>query len=156
MFQTNSTAPMMTKEITFNSDEYTESLKLRSDILRVPLGKKLSAADTFGEENQLHFGCFSGDHLKGCIVAKPTENKLQVKMRQMAVATPFQGKGVGKRLILDFEAFLTASGVEEVVLSARETARIFYEKLGYDAVGEPYLEQGIEHIKMQKNIKNGK
>jgi len=143
---------MITKEIKYNTVEYTESLGLRSDILRVPLGKELSNSDTLGEESQLHFGCFMGDQLKGCIVAKPTESETQVKLRQMAVATSFQGQGAGKRLVLDFELFLKKKGVKKIELSARGTAVSFYEKLGYEVVGEFYLEQGIEHIKMKKFI----
>lgn len=143
---------MITKEIKYNTVEYWESLTLRSEILRVPLGKELSALDTIGEESQIHFGCFSDDQLKGCIVAKSTENEARVKLRQMAVIKPFQGKGVGKRLVLDFEVLLKENGVKEIELSARETAILFYEKLAYEVVGNLYLEQGIEHIKMQKII----
>ena len=143
---------MITKEIKFNTVEYMESLRLRSDVLRAPLGKELTDSDTFGEESQLHFGCFSKHQLKACVVAKPTENDTQVKLRQMAVATSFQGKGAGKKLILDFEVFLKENGVKTIELSARETAILFYEKLGYEVDGDVYLEQGIKHIKMQKNI----
>ena len=87
---------MITKEIKYNAVEYAESLRLRSDVLRAPLGKELSSSDTLGEERQLHFGCFRDDELKGCIVAKPTGSKIKVKLRQMAVAESFQGKGAGK------------------------------------------------------------
>lgn len=143
---------MITKEIRYNTVEYTESLRLRSDVLRVPLGKELSDADTLGEERQLHFGCFQEDQLKGCIVAKPTGIEGEVKLRQMAVATSFQGKGAGKKIMLDFEVFLKCNGVKKIELSARETAIIFYEKLGYKVVGKTYFEQGIEHIKMRKIV----
>jgi hypothetical protein len=61
---------MITKEIKYNTAEYTESLRLRSGV-----------SDTFGEESQLHFGCFRDDQLKGCIVAKPTESKAPFKLR---------------------------------------------------------------------------
>ena len=143
---------MMTQEIKYNTVEYTESLALRSDVLRVPLGKELSASDTLDEENQLHFGCFSDHQLKGCVVVKVIENKARVKLRQMAVAKSFQGKGVGKKLVLDVEVLLKEIGVKIIELSARETAILFYEKLGYEVAGNSYIEQGIEHIKMQKNI----
>ena len=143
---------MITKEIKYNTVEYEDSLDLRSKVLRLPLGKKLSASDTFGEECQLHFGCFNDHRLKGCVVAKSTENEARVKLRQMAVTQSFQGKGAGKRLLLDFEIFLKEAGVKEIELSARDTAILFYEKLGYEIVGSPYMQQDIKHIKMQKSI----
>tara|TARA_R110001583_G_scaffold41891_1_gene133117 strand:- start:11902 stop:12333 length:432 start_codon:yes stop_codon:yes gene_type:complete len=143
---------MNTKEIKYNTVEYAASLKLRSDILRVPLGKELSTLDTLGEETQLHFGCFNNHDLIGCVVIKAAANGTRVKLRQMAVEVTSQGKGVGKGLILDIEVFLKEKGYKIIELSARKTAKIFYEKLAYEAMGEFYLEQGIEHVKMQKNI----
>ena len=47
---------------------------------------------------------------------------------------------------------IAQQGIKELELSARKTATGFYEKLGYHCVGEYYLEQGIDHIKMQKVI----
>ena len=143
---------MITKEITFNTPEYRNSLSLRSKILRLPLGKELSAADTQGEDNQIHFGCWSGDQLIACVLAKPTEDQSRVKLRQMAVAQSYQGQGVGTKLILNFEKLLQTRGIRSIELSARRTAILFYQKLAYTELGSAYLEQGIEHIKMQKDI----
>jgi len=143
---------MLIKEIKYNSLEYMTSLRLRSEILRAPLGKQLSSTDTSGEESQLHYGCFKGKQLTACVVAMPTENVTGVKLRQMAIAASFQGQGVGKNLLLEVELFLRKKGFNKIKLSARRTALFFYEKLGYEVVGEFYLEQGIEHIEMQKTI----
>jgi predicted GNAT family N-acyltransferase len=143
---------MLIRQVTYNSPEYLESLSLRTEILRLPLGKKLSPEDTAGEESQLHFGCFIGQHLISCAVVKPLNNVARAKLRQMAVERHSQGKGIGKKLIMSIEATLSQQGIKELELSARKTATGFYEKLGYHCVGEYYLEQGIDHIKMQKVI----
>jgi predicted GNAT family N-acyltransferase len=143
---------MITREIKHNTDDYVASLRLRSDILRAPLGKELVNSDTDGEEHQLHFGCFTAGQLKGCIVAKPLNGGTKVKLRQMAVAGDCQGQGIGKRLIVDFERFLKNKGIKRTELSARQTAILFYKKLGYETIGGSYLEQGIEHTKMQKTL----
>ncbi len=143
---------MNTKQIKYNSPEYSSSLKIRSDVLRVPLGKVLTPLDTADEERQLHFGYFKDFHLIACVIIKPDEKGINAQLRQMAVDTNFQGQGIGKRILMDVEVYLKLAGYKSVQLSARKTAQVFYEKRRYYAVGEIYFEQGIEHIKMQKLI----
>jgi predicted GNAT family N-acyltransferase len=143
---------VLIKQIDYGSPEYFETLKLRTSILRIPLGKTLSTEDTDGEEKQLHFGCFSEQDLIACAVIKLFNKDSCAKLRQMAVADKAQGKGIGKKLIAEIENILQEQGFKQLELSARKTAQGFYEKLGYQANGDYYLEQGIKHIKMQKNI----
>jgi predicted GNAT family N-acyltransferase len=40
----------------------------------------------------------------------------------------------------------------EVVLSAQHHAIAFYEKLSFECEGEAYLEVGIWHVKMRKQL----
>ncbi len=143
---------MVTKEIKYNSAEYANELELRAEILRKPLGRKLVDTDTYGEENQLHFGVFNEDQLVACIVVKPIVDGVRAKFRQMAVAASAQGQGVGRKLMRDTETLLKQRGYKHIEMSARKTAIGFYEKLGYKSVGGIYLELGIEHIAMQKII----
>ena len=139
------------REITFNSDDYRKTLELRTKILRAPLGKQLSKADLDGEEDQLHFGMFDADALIACVVIKPVENGTG-KLRQMAVDESVQGKGIGKLIINKTEIVLREKEFDKITMAARETAIGFYQRLGYKVVGEPFLEQGIEHIKMIKSL----
>lgn len=143
---------MLIKQIHYNSPEYQQTIKLRTVILRTPLGKTLSTEDTDGEDKQLHFGCYSERNLLACAVIKPVTEKTHAKLRQMAVADDVQGNGIGKKLLTEIEIILREQGYKELELSARKTAQGFYEKLGYRTSGNFYLEQGIDHIKMQKAI----
>ncbi len=138
------------REITFNSDDYLQTLELRAKILREPLGKKLSEIDLEGEEHQLHFAVFDAEVLAACVVIKPVGNGTG-KLRQMAVDQSAQGKGVGKFIIEKTEAILIEKGFLRIEMAARETAVGFYQTLGYEVVDEPFLEQGIEHLKMVKH-----
>jgi predicted GNAT family N-acyltransferase len=143
---------MLFKEIKYNSKEYFNTLDLRSAILRAPLGKELSSEDTLDEENQIHFACFDHHRLAACVVAKPIKNDTCVKLRQMAVDSSYQGKGIGRHILIGAEEALKKKGFKQIELSARKVAQGFYEKLAYEVVGSYYLEQGIEHIKMHKNF----
>ena len=52
-----------------------------------------------------------------------------------------QGGKIGKR-----------NGLSKVWCNAQVTAVPFYERLGYQAVGETFFEAGIEHVKMERQI----
>lgn len=149
---TNSLTTMLFKEITFNSDHYRKTLELRTKILRAPLGKQLSTADLQGETDQLHFGMFDDEMLVACVVIKPIKEGATGKLRQMAVDASVQGKGIGKLIISQTETNLLEKGFLNIEMAARATAIGFYQNLGYSSVGDPFLEQGIEHIEMVKTL----
>ena len=136
--------------IEYSTPLYKSALELRNEILRKPLGRSLDLVDLDGESEQQHFGILSHENtLIACVSAKEISSKHQ-KLRQMAVAEKFQGQGVGAELVSRVERELIAQGVQEISLHARESAIKFYEKLGYNCIGELFDEVGISHIKMHK------
>ena len=50
------------------------------------------------------------------------------------------------------EEYCKDKGNSMMVLNARKTAVGFYEKLGYDTLGEEFLEINIPHYKMHKHL----
>lgn len=73
-----------------------------------------------------------------------------LKVQRVAVLAAVRGRGVGAdimRHIMD-EA-VDAASVETVLLSAQEGAFAFYERLGFTAEGDVYLDAGIPHRDMR-------
>lgn len=139
------------RELAFGSADYRAALALREEVLRRPLGRDLTSVDTEGESAHLHFGAFAEQQLLGCVLLKPLELE-QVKLRQMAVAPAAHGRGVGRALVLAAEAAARDHGFTEVVLSARQSAIGFYQRLGYGEAGPVYLELNLPHILMRKSL----
>ncbi len=139
------------KEIACESPEYEAELELRNALLRAPLGMDLYAEDLSIEKAARHFGVFEGDRIVGCLVIFPGDGG-EVRLKQMAVAESHQGKGIGAALMLWVEQALRKSGVESICLHARDTAVAFYEKLGYEIVGEEFTEVGLTHRRMIKRL----
>jgi predicted GNAT family N-acyltransferase len=138
------------REIAFGSDEYEMERSLRDKVLRRPLGLSLHNEDRAPEKVQWHFGLFApGGELAACAIAVPL-SYAEAKTRQMAVAPVYQGKGLGRELMNALEEHLQARGFTGFVLHARVSAAGFYEKLGYTAIGEEFLEVNIPHLKMEK------
>lgn len=138
-------------EIEWCSPEYQTALELRHEVLRAPLGLRLTAEELDGEHGQLHFGVVEGDDFIATLVARPRSPTL-IQLRQMAVRPDRQGQGAGKFLIDYCEADLRARGFVEITLNARLTAVPFYKQLGYETVGEVFEQITLEHQKMVKQM----
>ncbi|MBP2630595.1 MAG: GCN5-related N-acetyltransferase [Firmicutes bacterium] len=75
-----------------------------------------------------------------------------LKIERVAVLAKKRGAGSGKTIMEAIEAEAKKTGYQSMRLSAQTHARKFYERLGFEAKGEIYLEAGIEHIDMFKKI----
>ena len=78
---------------------------------------------------------------------------------RVAVSNDARGTGAG-RLVMDFleQAAVQrhgAGGTVRVELSAQDQAMAFYERLGYTAYGEGYLDEGIWHHDAYKQVNGG-
>ena len=133
------------------SAAYNASVALRNDVLRKPLGLELTNGELEQERSDYHLVCQDDGELVGCLVLVPQSNN-EVKMRQVAVSPQARGQGIGRALTRFAEAFAGGLGFERVTLHARSTAVPFYEKLGYERVGEEFEEVTIPHWSMQKTL----
>lgn len=71
---------------------------------------------------------------------------------RMAVAQGDRGTGTGRALLDLLVACAAARGLPAVELHAQLHARGFYERAGFTPFGEVYLEAGIEHIGMRRDL----
>ncbi|MDP1993825.1 MAG: GNAT family N-acetyltransferase [Ignavibacteria bacterium] len=137
------------KQIAFGGTEHKKEIELRYRVLRQPLGLHYTQEQLAAEKDEFHFAAFEGDKLVGCLLMK-TIGKEEIKMRQVAVDEDYQGKGVGKKLVLYSEKFTAENGFSLIILHARKSAVPFYEKLGYKIVGSEFTEVTLPHFKMKK------
>lgn len=124
-----------------------QSVGLRYEILRKPLGLFYSSAELQEEQSQQHFGMVQGERVVAVLLLK-TGHESVVKMRQVAVADNLQGKGIGKTLVRYAEAICREKLISKIELHARLTAVPFYLSLGYEKEGSVFEEVGIPHVKM--------
>lgn len=125
-------------------------IALRERILREPLGLTFLEEDLAVERADRHLVAFDGETLIGGLLLQEREQEPGVwKIRQVAVEPLWQGKGIGRDLMLAAEAEAREAGITQLVLNARETVCGFYERLGYIAEGGWFLEVGIPHRRMR-------
>lgn len=130
------------------SELYWAAIALRTKVLREPLGLSYSKQDIEEEQDQIHIVGRLGDAVVGCLSLLPAGSN--IKMRQVAVEPKLQGSGLGKELVLFSENLARAKGCAKIVLHARDTAVAFYQRLGYEVVGEGFIEVTIPHHAMEK------
>ncbi|MEN0020276.1 MAG: GNAT family N-acetyltransferase, partial [Planctomycetota bacterium] len=71
------------------------------------------------------------------------------KLMQMAVEPQLQRSGIGRRLVVALEARAFGElGLTEVFCHARDDAMPFYAQLGWNVIGEGFIEAGIAHHRM--------
>jgi predicted GNAT family N-acyltransferase len=71
---------------------------------------------------------------------------------RMAVLREWRGKGAGSLILAALIARAKQRGDKAVVLSAQIHAIAFYQRHGFAAEGEVYLEAGIRHQQMQRTL----
>jgi predicted GNAT family N-acyltransferase len=71
---------------------------------------------------------------------------------RMAADASVRGQGHGAAVLAELHRQAARRGATAVELHAQVTARRFYERAGYTAVGEEYLEAGIAHITMRRQL----
>jgi predicted GNAT family N-acyltransferase len=72
---------------------------------------------------------------------------------RMAVAASARGGGIGAAVLTCLEDAAREKGLAAVELHAQVHAAGFYDKAGYRPFGDVYLEAGIEHQSMRKELR---
>lgn len=140
---------LTTQKINTEHPLFKEVFALREKVLREPLGLSLYNEDTSGDIPDDTFIALAEGKVIGCVLCKKV-NDDTIKLRQMAVATEWQNKGIGKILITAAEENAKANSFKRIELHARKYAIGFYEKLLYKAYGAEFTEVNIPHIAMEK------
>lgn len=137
------------RQIIFQSPSYEALMQLRFNVLRKPLGLEFSPEFLEKDRENILLGAYENERLIGCVQLQKLSNKIG-QLRQMAVDSDQQGKGIGRLLVEELEKIALENGIETIDLHARGYAVPFYTKLGYQTVGEAFEEVGMPHIAMTK------
>jgi predicted GNAT family N-acyltransferase len=74
------------------------------------------------------------------------------RIGRMAVREAARGRGIGAAVLRLLEAEAARRGHVAVELHAQAHASGFYRRAGYAEVGEPFLEAGIAHVTMRRDL----
>jgi predicted GNAT family N-acyltransferase len=74
------------------------------------------------------------------------------KLERICVLSSQRNKGAGKLLVHKLEEIASSEGVQKFKLNAQTQAIPFYERLGYQTVSDVFMDAGIPHVTMIKEI----
>ncbi len=126
-------------------------IALRMAVLLGPIGIPQSYIDPQKEGMDTLMGAYEEGRLVGCCILTAVDGAI-IQLRQMAVVSSLQQKGIGKALLSFAESVARKQGYPMVKLHARDTVIPFYQKCGYTIIGDPFFEVGIGHHIMQKSL----
>ena len=131
-------------------EEMAAALALRHEVFcveqGVPVHEELDGRDGEG----VHLVAVSnGDLLATCrlLFVGPT-----VQFSRLAVRQSARRQGIASALLALADAETRAGGARRLVLHAQTYARALYEAAGYEPRGRVFMEAGIEHVAMEKQI----
>lgn len=135
-----------------------ETFPVRHPVLRG--GKPIESCRFDGDEldTTTHFGLFLHNDLIGVISIFENKNSLfnaakQFQIRGMAVLEVHQKKGFGADLVNYAERFIDTQNGNLIWFNARKNAVDFYEKLGYQIIGNAFEIEGVgTHFVLFKEI----
>jgi ribosomal protein S18 acetylase RimI-like enzyme len=139
------------RAVPYGSDEYRRIVDFRYEWLRKPMGQVFTPEQLAADPHSEHYLVEDSQRIIGCVLLQMEFPEL-ARLRQLVVHPDWRGRGLGAHLTQHFEEKARAHGATQAVLSAREYAIPFYEKLGYVAVGDIYLSVDIPHRKMVKSL----
>jgi len=141
--------------VTHEWPRFAEVLDLYFDVLYGPFGVERDF-EWYHPANGSRFAIALGpqDELLGSARLLPEAGEEVRQVRQVVVSPAAQGLGVGRELMTTIESIAIEEGAAELWLNARHTAFGFYEALGWEFAGNPFISEltGIPHREMSKRL----
>jgi len=141
--------PYTIRIIDYGGSDYLAMCKLRDEVLRIPIGLRLTEEEIQRDVNDILIAYIVNDEALACCILTENDSNT-VQLRQMAVTQSYQQKGFGKEILLFAEQIAEEKNYSKIRMHARKTAIEFYKKSGYTVIGEEFSEVGIPHYEMEK------
>ncbi|MER2174766.1 MAG: GNAT family N-acetyltransferase [Carnobacterium sp.] len=134
-----------------NSNNYKDAIKIRKKVFveeqLVP--PELEIDDL--EDQTIHvIGYLENKAVSTARIYK--KNTTTFKIQRVAVLMDFRKKNLGYELMMEIERYAKTKEFKTLMLDAQDHALTFYEKLGYQVEGEGFMDAGIPHHLMIKNL----
>lgn len=129
------------------TQELYELLRVRSDVFVVEQDCVYQDLD-YDDQPALHLWLTEEDRIVAlCRVCPAGTHMEEVSIGR--VITTVRGKGYGRQIMLEgIEAAKEHFGAKRMDIEAQEYAKGFYEQVGFRQSSEPFILDGIPHIKM--------
>jgi len=146
----------MTPNIVVRSISPEDALAVRHPVLRKGKPRETACFEGDNYPSTVHLGLFYDQRLIGVVTFMEISRIAGVsewQLRGMAMLETFQGKGLGVFLVNEGEQIARIKGIKNIWCNARIKEKNFYEKLGFNTIGNPFEIGDIGlHYVMEKKL----
>jgi predicted GNAT family N-acyltransferase len=141
-----------------DEDELAQALALRRAVFVDEQGVPLAAERDGRDSEAMHLVALEGGRVLGTcrlLLASSRDRRgagVEVRLGRLAVAPEGRRRGIASALLTAAEQEARAAGAERIVLHAQTYASRLYADAGYRRRGRPFLEQGLEHVTMERRL----
>ena len=104
------------------------------------------------DESAIHLLAEFNNQIIGTGRLYQSENDFEHKLGRMSVLKEFRGKGLGTKILKQFEIIAKEKNISKIYLEAQSDKLDFYLKENYVIKGNEYIMDGISHKLMFKII----
>ena len=131
-------------------DEVHQALALREQVFCVEQGVALAADRDGLDDIATQIVAVESGHVVGtCRVLVDGDVG---RLGRMAVEASARGRGLGAAILAAAEQSARDAGARLMRLHAQRYIEDLYAAAGYAAYGEPFVEEGIAHVAMEKRL----
>jgi predicted GNAT family N-acyltransferase len=130
--------------------EIAAALDLRKRVFCGEQGVRLAAERDGRDPEALHIVAFEEERLVGtCRLVFDGE---AARLGRMAVEPDARGRGLGAAILAAAERLTREAGARRITLHAQTAVKDLYSRHGFIPHGEPFVEEGIDHVAMEKVV----
>jgi predicted GNAT family N-acyltransferase len=130
--------------------EVAAALELRERVFSGEQGVSVQADRDGRDPDALHLVAVDGDRVVG--TCRLVFDGPVAKLGRMAVERERRGHGIGDAILAQAVGAASAAGSSTITLHAQLRARALYARHGFVDSGPEFVEQGIPHVAMEKQL----
>jgi predicted GNAT family N-acyltransferase len=140
------------KTCLFESDSGAVIHRIRTAVFQSEQGIDPSLDWDGLDRRSIHLLATVGGEGAGCARLRECLDSSALKLERLAVLKPYRHQGIGREIVHTAIAYSQSQAYTILLLHAQMPTVDFYKQLGFTAVGEPFEEAEIAHLKMEKAI----
>jgi predicted GNAT family N-acyltransferase len=131
-------------------EEVAEALELRWRVFCGEQGVSFEADQDGRDPEAVHIVAVEGDAVIG--TCRLLFRGQVARLGRLAVEPDRRGDGVAAAILREADRVASDAGAESIALHAQTYALTLYEQAGYEEYGPTFVEEGIEHVAMEKRL----
>ncbi|HEX8054299.1 MAG TPA: GNAT family N-acetyltransferase [Thermoleophilaceae bacterium] len=140
----------MTTTVTDDPGLVEQALALRERVFCGEQGVALEAERDGHDDEAIHVVCLRTGRVLGTCRVLVRDGV--ARLGRMAVEPLARGRGIGGEVLAEAERAARVAGATRMRLHAQSAAIGLYERAGYEQVGDPFVEEGIDHVTMERAL----